>query len=367
LADLSSRLEQRVAAAWEATTSQYLTGLITTDYWRFRPFPYSSRSWTVDLIETTRSRDLSERPVFAESRASSKFVGREVVINAHDESAARKAAFLIQAASDLLEGSSFFSHLGGSLELCELNKAHVAKSQDQCPERAIRSTPNIPVDCLLAAKLGRSRALTYALSKIWLSYQMLSIAGIDLDPTHSPTIPKSPYPFDHVAYAQAIVLAYAAIEELGLEIRSSAQKPSRIGGEWNPEVRDDLIQRLREAGVDLDEKYLWNLRGPRTVLERERPPRLISKTPWAKWNVRDGVVEVIDAIAHVSWLRSKVSAHRSKFEFMRVLSVYEVVNCQYLARRLLLEKCGFWRIWQKNQKGNAVHPEKISRIAVKSK
>jgi hypothetical protein len=274
----------------------------------------------------------------------SKFIGREVVIHAKTESAARKAGFLIQAASDVLDGSSFSSHVGGPLELCELKMSHVSESEDHS-ERAIRSTPNIPVDCLLAVKIGQRRVLTYALSKLWLSYQMLSIAGIDLDPTQSPAIPKSPYPFDHVTYAQAIVLAYAAIEELGLEIRATAQKPSRVDGEWNAEVRDDLIKRLDAANVNLDERYLWNLRGPGTILERERPALLISATPWATWDVRDGFVEVIDAIAHVSWLRSKVSAHRSKYEFMRVLSVYEVVNSQYLARRLLLERCGFWRIW----------------------
>lgn len=322
---------------------KYLTGLITTDYWRFPPFPYKSRSWSLDVVETVRSCECCEHPFVAEGRSGERFTGREVLIEARNEIVARKAAFLIQAASDVLDGSSTLSQLSGPLELWDLKKAHTSGREHQDQSRAIRCTQNIPRDCLCAIKITRRRALTYALSKVWLSYQMFSITGIDLDPAHSATLPKSPYPFDHVAYAQAIVLAYAAIEELGLEIRASAKRPSYIDGKWNPEVRDELVERLKSAGINLDEKYSWGVRGPKTFLERQRPPRLISRTPWTQWNIRDGYMEVVDAIAHVSWLRSKVSAHRSKYEFMRALSVYDVANSQYLARRLLLERCGFWR------------------------
>jgi hypothetical protein len=266
-----------------------------------------------------------------------------VAINARNEETARTAAFLIEAAYGVIEGNSSFSTLAGQTELCELKKCPLKEADDRPIGRQILSTQNIPAGCLLAVKTALSRPLTYALAKIWMSYQMFSIDGLDLDPANFPVLPKSPHPFDHIAYAQAIVLAYAAIEELALEIRASAQNPSRKNGKWNPEVRNDLIKRLQKAGIDLDEKFPWNLRGPTTKLEQGHPPQVISPAPWAKWRVRDGFVEVIDAIAHASWLRSKVSAHRSRYEFMRVLSVYEVANCQYLARRLFLERCGFWR------------------------
>ena len=59
--------------------------------------------------------------------------------------------------------------------------------------------------------------------------------------------------------------------------------------------------------------------------------------------MRDVFVEVVDAIAHVSWLRSRVAAHRMDESLVKVLSQYEVANAQFLARRLLLEKMGFWR------------------------
>jgi hypothetical protein len=185
-----------------------------------------------------------------------------VAINARNEETARTAAFLIEAAYAVIKGNSSFSTLAGQTELCELKKCHLKEADDRPIRRQILSTQNIPAGCLLAVKMTLSRPLTYALAKIWMSYQMFSIGGFDLDPAIIPVLPKSPHPFDHIAYAQAIVLAYAAIEELALEIRASAQNPSRKNGQWNPEVRNDLIKRLQKAGVDLDEKFPWNLRGP---------------------------------------------------------------------------------------------------------
>jgi hypothetical protein len=196
---------------------------------------------------------------------------------------------------------------------------------------------------MLAVKAARRRSQVYALSKLWLSYQVFSIHSIDLDPSHSARIPKSLNPVDHVSYATAIVLAYAAIEELGLEVRASKEQPSTISGAWNPVVKLDLENRLRAAGIGLAELYDWQVRGPRTKLEAERPPRKVRRSPWSRWDVRDVEVALVDAIAHVSWLRSKVSAHRMKYEFARALSVYDVANAQYLARRLFLESLGFWR------------------------
>jgi hypothetical protein len=72
-------------------------------------------------------------------------------------------------------------------------------------------------------------------------------------------------------------------------------------------------------------------------------PRNPKKAPWARWDVRDIQIDVVDAIAHVSWLRSKVSAHKSDPQSVRLLSVYDVSNAQRLARRLLLETLGFWK------------------------
>jgi hypothetical protein len=54
-------------------------------------------------------------------------------------------------------------------------------------------------------------------------------------------------------------------------------------------------------------------------------------------------MQVIDAINYVSFLRSWIAAHESEKQLIRVLSIYDVVNAQFLSRRLLMERLGFWR------------------------
>lgn len=164
---------------------------------------------------------------------------------------------------------------------------------------------------------------------------------IQLDPASAQHIPLSINPGDHARFAYAIVSSYAIIEQLGLEVRASGKKHSFIKGSWNPPVREDLEHRLMRAGIDLSESVAWCLRGPRTRVESARGIRALRRANWAWGTVRDIEVDVVDAIAGVSWLRSRVSAHRIG-ELARSLSIYDVANAQILARRLLLEVLGMY-------------------------
>jgi hypothetical protein len=56
----------------------------------------------------------------------------------------------------------------------------------------------------------------------------------------------------------------------------------------------------------------------------------------------DSEIPVIDAIAYAEWLRSGVASHAVN-DLTPVLSPYDVINVQHVARRLLLETLGFWR------------------------
>lgn len=207
--------------------------------------------------------------------------------------------------------------------------------------RRFFNEPDIPRACKIALRVTSRRAYEYALSKWKLSHRVVSVPVIDFDPSQSERMPKSPYAFDHVRYAYAIIMCYSVLEELGLEVRASKEQPSTIKGEWNPAVKDELMKRLKRARVNVTEKFDWMIRGQRTKLEKEHPARVVSPAPWAQWDVRDAVVELVDAIAHVSWLRSKISSHRMKHDLVRLLSIYDVANAQFLVRRLLLEPSDF--------------------------
>ena len=196
--------------------------------------------------------------------------------------------------------------------------------------------------CLVAAKASFRKNRQYALFKFLLSRQILPIQLMSLDPSHwwpGPFVLNSSEYHIHCAYA--IVIAYSILEELGLEIRASAQNPSTINGKWNPVVKSDLENRLIKAGVNLSEKIYWDMRDTPTKIERVRTPKTQAKAEWAYGKIRDAKMEIVDAIAYANWLRSKVSAHKLR-EFAGSLSYYDATNVQLLARRLLLETLGYW-------------------------
>jgi hypothetical protein len=193
-------------------------------------------------------------------------------------------------------------------------------------------TADFPVACHIAAKVSRSRKFCYALALYRLSQRIHANILMDLEPRYYPNPHRSPYPIDHARFAYAIVTAYAVLEQLGLNLTGEAFKNRK----WIPSVRQELESRLRDAGVDLNETVLWNLRGGKTNLEKSRPPSVLRKAEWAFGMVRDCEVEVVDAIADTRWLRSGVSAHKMS-ELSELLSIFDVANAQHLARRLLLD------------------------------
>jgi hypothetical protein len=204
---------------------------------------------------------------------------------------------------------------------------------------------DFPLACRIAARVSYNLSLQYALAKYKLSSETASFGWIDLDPDHSETIPRWHRPEDHVRLATAIVLAYSVLEELALEVRASTKNPSSINGQWNPVVKRELEERLERVGIDLSYPAVWSVRGGKSRLEVERPQHLYAtskRTPWTRWDIRDRHVEVVDAIGHASFLRSKVSSHRLKPSLVRMLSAYDVANVQHLARRLFLETLGYW-------------------------
>jgi hypothetical protein len=98
---------------------------------------------------------------------------------------------------------------------------------------------NVPLACLIAASASWRLQYVYGLAKLRLSKETFSLPPIDLDPSHSDSVPKFLLPEDHVRLAFAIVTAYASIEELGLAVNASNKNPSILpNGSWNPMVKE---------------------------------------------------------------------------------------------------------------------------------
>jgi len=200
----------------------------------------------------------------------------------------------------------------------------------------------IPVSCAIAAKASHRLKSVNALTKYKFSASLYGVSHIDLDPLRARHLTVSPFPSDYVMFSYAIVSAYSALEDLGLEMKASQDKPSRIKGKWNPKVKGDLEARLKASGINLNEPLLWTSRGPERKIEKKREITDFQNVPWTGGPIRDKEIELIDAIAYSAWLRDRVAAHGIN-ELTKVISPYDVVNVQHLTRRVLLEALGFWR------------------------
>lgn len=200
----------------------------------------------------------------------------------------------------------------------------------------------------IAGKASRNNRLSYALAKYHQSLYVTCIEAIELHPTlHYELVKIFKFQDQHVWNANSINLAYSVIEELGLEVKSSASRPRFENKRWNPKVKKDLESRLVKAGVDLNKKINWHIRGyKKTKIEKKIGEDKAYKlqymsTDWTGGYVRDKYINIIDAIHYVSWLRNYNTAHALSSEASSI-TIYDVANAQMLARRLLLTKLGYW-------------------------
>jgi len=310
---------------------KFATGLITTDFARFPRPPFKGRGWKVGYRVDAHRR-------CAEVAGRRIYRGREIMIEAGNKLVAQKAVGLIHAATVLLWNDPLFANLFWKVE--------DSKEQSQSLRQGAKpffqlSTQDLPLSCLIAGKVSRKQRLVYALHKFLLSCQTYSPNLRNLDPSEGYHFALSKFEDDHVRFAYAIIAAYSVVEELGLEVRVTKEHPqSYVNGQWDAEVKSDLESRLRRSRMALSETVLWHLRATPTRLERMRRPRTGGKYSWASGPVRDCQMEIVDAIAHAGWLRSRVSSHKLT-DRVASLSPYDVANVQHLARRLLLEHLGF--------------------------
>ena len=208
---------------------------------------------------------------------------------------------------------------------------------------------NFPLACLISCKTSYRRGYYYALLKYKIACELFSIPPIDLDPQQPPYYKTPPFIENRIRMAQAIILFYSVVEELGLEIRANRDNPSFINGRWNPVIKNELKNRLRRGSIDIDGEFYWHLRSTPTRIERylknQRKMNLLDKALWAYGYTRDSKIKIVDAILLVSWMRSYIASHRisKSSELIKSLSIYDVDNANCLARRLLLERLGFWK------------------------
>ena len=254
----------------------------------------------------------------------------EIVIEASNSNTAQKALNLIHTVHDMLTGGPVFD-VSPRVFPADPDEHKQLYPDPVFDQPYSLQTSGFPRACRLAAIASTKRAYTYALSLYQVSQSIHANHPMDLEHYLLPNQHRSQLPHDHVRFAYSIVTAYAVLEQLGLALNG----PAFEYGKWIPEKRADLEQRLTRAGFNLAESALWHLRGGRTRLEMRRKTQALRRADWASGRVRDEEVAVVDAIADLRSLRSGIAAHDVK-DLACLLSVYDVANAQYLARRSIL-------------------------------
>ena len=201
--------------------------------------------------------------------------------------------------------------------------------------------------CVLKKAYGITE-LQYAIEKFKLSLKINSITPHSANPKYGQIFEH--YDLDksyHTSGAFAIIAAFSVIEELGLEIRSSPEKPrflNREEGKWNSEVLEDIKNRLRKIGITEDETFDWIYRGDKTEIEKSFKPYFGRSSNWADYKeVRDKTLSFPEAIENASYIRNYISSHKFK-DLTQYISPYDIFNVQSLARNLILRSLGLWKV-----------------------
>jgi hypothetical protein len=268
-------------------------------------------------------------------------IAPQLIVEASSRLTAQRVFHLINAALVILDGSVFLDMEEGLVtprnrtDLEDISERDVGSAASNTMGR-----PGLILGCGFAAQLSARRCLQYAAFKLLLSFRLTSTHVVDLDPHHGAHRFKvERNPLAHVHCATAITLAYSAVEELQLEPRSIANQPVKTSDVWDPGALSDLQGRLRRAKIDLADLLVWTTRGTPTRIHKARRAPKGVKASWTRGVVRDREIFVEDALVAASWARNKVTTHRYNAETSS-LTVYDVHNVQFLARRLLMEHLG---------------------------
>jgi hypothetical protein len=190
---------------------------------------------------------------------------------------------------------------------------------------------------VIAAKAFGDSHKENAVLKYHLAREICDIHPMDLAPYYTKGY-SSPFPYDHLKYAYAIIITYSVLEELGLEIRTNGESSTiNNGTKWNPIVLENLKNRLLENHINPDQKIPWIVRE-----NMNRPyKKNIDSSIYCEWSdkriVNDFEISITDGILELSYIRSKISSHEVG-ERVHDLTICDVENAYSLVRVILLNK-----------------------------
>lgn len=319
------------------------------DHEPFPKQPYLGRGWHVELERTRRSIatemqwvELDEKRLIRSidtTQVGKKGRGEivsfpELVICAPDFNAAQHALQLIIATTSICQTALYLpeDHVAVPVDRKE---CEWYESRQMLLPRAGIQTSGLAAAARLAARASLTRRHQYAIWKAFSSFRLVPISFSSTHPSYGDWFGVEKAPRLHAEFGAAISLAYSSIEELGLELRSLNDKPTRKNGDWDPVAKADVEARLSSAGIPLEKDVTWLVRNSPTRIERASPPPKGKRASWVRRGVRDRHTSLLEALAQARWMRSRAGAHGSS-TLSKSLTAYDVLNVQGLARYLIM-------------------------------
>lgn len=274
----------------------------------------------------------------------------EIIIKAKDQDTADNVRNLIEAGIILAYPNA--SDCPKSDDSFELTEKSLELMKDKFFYKRFSFHHNALYACNAVKRAWGKKDLVYSMEKFTKSFRMDSFTPHSANPMYGQVFANERNDFRyHVNAGYAIVIGYSVIEELGLEIRSSAKNPRFINGDWNEVVYQDISERLKKAGIEPEDEFEWVLRGKRTDLQKNTWSHLHTVDYFSESHeVRDQKMSLIDAIHAASVMRNFIFAHKFD-EVAQAVSPYDVFNIQILARRLILGKLGLLKTDDTNLTG----------------
>lgn len=321
-------------------------------------------AWKVDLVtdpsrrfwfSPNGSRSIDHPDAINEPPRDDERPGLLLTLSTDEaEAVAQNLLDLVCASYDVLEGDP--------TRMLGYKPAFEYSVGDAATEKNVFRTPGffdqfahrheLPVALRIAAQAWGDQSLTYALHKLATSLNTESITWWSAAPEYGQVFERTTARHaQHVRSSMAVNLAFSAIEELQLQVKSSSKDPRWLdneSGAWNPKVLQDLEQRLRNAGIDPGHTVTWTVRGGPSLAETELKPTLGRPAPYAAADVvRDIELTLPEALHVCSFLRNYMTAHRF-CESSASIGPYEVHNVQSVARHVVLAASGYWKTWSAN-------------------
>lgn len=268
---------------------------------------------------------------------------KEIIIECDDKDTADNLRNLLEIGILLAYPSP--SESPNELTTTEVSEHSAWMMKDESLSRRFSFHENALFACNVAKRAWTTTNVVYAMEKYRMSLSIDSFTPHSASPMYGQVFmnERDDYRY-HVNAGYAIVVAFSVLEELGLEIRSSAQKPRFKDDDWNDAVYDDVATRLGNAGIDPEEEFTWIMRGSPTDLQADAWQHLRTVDQFSdSGEVRDVDITIVEALHIASVIRNFIFAHRFG-EVAKAVSPYDVHNMQLLARRLILGAMGLYKV-----------------------